>query len=300
MKHFSSLATLFAANGIARPEHPLLGLATCKEYKNSSFGNTCFTGDFYLITLMKFCSGNFSYGRTSYGGENGSMIYIAPRQTIELKDLTLLQKGFIIFVHEDYLIDTALHQEIRKYGFFQYDVHEALHLSASEEEDMWDLYGKIAKEYAKKPDEFSREIIVSLIASLLLYSQRFYKRQFMHRTEFGGSLYLKITAILREYFSGGSMAPDGLPTVKKLASKVNVSVRYLTNRLKTETGKTAQKHIHMFLMEEAKNLIIGTDNTLSQTAYQLGFENPPYFSRLFKKEVGMTPTEFKEVHFRLN
>ena len=192
------------------------------------------------------------------------------------------------------MLKHALHAEIKKYSYFDYEVNEALHLSPKEEETIWDLFAKIQSEYHNNQDEYSKDIIVAHIDSILKYSQRFYKRQFLNRTVFSGTIISKFSEILRLYMESGKLQSKGLPTVKYMASELAVSTRYLSDLLKQETGKTALEHIHISLIDEAKNILMSTDNTIAETAYQLGFENPPYFSRLFKKEVGLTPMEYKQ------
>ncbi|HZV68674.1 MAG TPA: helix-turn-helix domain-containing protein [Saprospiraceae bacterium] len=294
MKHFKSISELHNTNGYSPPENPLLSLVTCQDLKTCTIGNSKFTGDFYMIAFKKIKSGNFFYGKTKYDFENGSMAFVKPRQIIEISNIELTDKAFIIFFHEDFLLKHNLHSEIKKYGYFDYEVNEALHLSPKEEEIVWDLFYKIQSEYHNNQDEYSKDIIVAHIDSLLKYSQRFYKRQFLNRTVFSGTIISRFSEILKLYFESGNLQRKGLPTVKYMASELTISTRYLSDLLKQETGKTALEHIHIFLIDEAKNLLMSTDNTIAETAYQLGFENPPYFSRLFKKEVGLTPIEYKE------
>jgi len=300
MKHYTTLNALHDDSGIQRPENPLLSIMTCQDYRSSLLGKNKFSGDFYLISFKKFVSGNFRYGRRKYDNDNGSMIYVRPRQIIEFADLVLSEKGFLILIHEDYLLNTKLHSEISKYSFFDYEVSEALHLSVAEEKNIWELYGKIQSEYHNNQDEFSKEIIITHIDSILKYSQRFYKRQFVNRADYEGSLITRFNLIMREYQERGKLITEGLPTVGYMASRLAISTRYLTDQLKVETGKTALDHIHIFLIDEAKNLLLATDNSISETAYKLGFENPPYFSRLFKKKSGITPVQFKEGKLWLN
>ncbi|MFA5328634.1 MAG: helix-turn-helix domain-containing protein [Prolixibacteraceae bacterium] len=294
MKHFKTISELHHTNGYSPPENPLLSLVTCQDLKTCAIGNSKFTGDFYMIALKKIKSGNFFYGRTKYDFDNGSMAFVKPRQIIEISNIELTEKAFIIFFHEDYLLQHNLHSEIKKYGYFDYEVNEGLHLSPKEEEIIWDLYYKIQSEYYNNQDEYSKDIIIAHIDSILKYAQRFYKRQFLNRTVFSGTIISRFSEILRLYFENGNLQNEGLPTVKYMASELTISARYLSDLLKQETGKTALEHIHIFLIDEAKNMLMSTDNTIAETAYQLGFENPPYFSRLFKKEVGLTPVEYKE------
>jgi AraC-like DNA-binding protein len=294
MKHFKTISELYTKNGYPPPENPLFSLITCEELSSCTLASSEFTTDFYIISFKKIKSGIFLYGKTRYDHDNGSLSFIKPRQIIEISDLELTEKGFIIHIHEDFLINHHLHSDIKKYTYFDYEVNEALHLSPKEEEIIWDLFYKIKLEYNNNQDEYSKDIMLTHTDSILKYAQRFYKRQFLNRTVFSGTIISKFAEILKLYFENGKLQKDGLPTVKYMASQLSISPKYLSDLLKQETGKTALEHIHIFLIDEAKNLLMSTDNTVAETAYQLGFENPPYFSRLFKKEVGLTPVEYKE------
>jgi AraC family transcriptional activator of pobA len=159
---------------------------------------------------------------------------------------------------------------------------------------MWELYHKIEREINGNQDEYSKDIILTHVDSILKYSQRFYNRQFINRVVLSSKLVSRFTDLLTEYFTQGAHHTKGLPTVKLMAEKLNTSTRYLTDLLRQETGKTALDHIHIFLIDEAKNMLRSTDKTIAETAYKLGFENPPYFSRLFKKETGVSPNQYRE------
>ncbi|MEP6928477.1 MAG: helix-turn-helix domain-containing protein [Flavobacterium sp.] len=294
MKHFKTISELYVTNGFPLPENPLLGLVTFDDIRGCEFVETEFTLGFYKIALKKVNSGTVMYGKTKYDHDNGAMFFLKPNQMIKMNDIELNEKGFMIYIHEDLLFNHSLHSAIQKYGFFDYEVNEALHLTPKEEETLWDLFNKIRGEYYNNQDEYSKDIILTHIDSILKYSQRYYKRQFLNRTPLSGTTVSKFTDILKQYFESGKLQKEGLPNVKYMASELSLSSRYLSDLLKQETGKTALEHIHISLVAEAKNLLLSTGNTVSETAYQLGFENPPYFSRLFKKEVGLTPTEYRE------
>lgn len=294
MKHFKTISELHATNGYASPENPMLSLVTCDDIKNCKIGNSKFTSDFYMIAFHKIKSGNFFYGKQKYDFDNGSMAFVKPRQIIEISHIEVTENAFVIFFHEDYLIKHNLHSEIKKYSFFDYEVNEALHLSPKEEEIIWDLFHKIQQEYLNNQDEYSKDIMVAHIESILKYAQRFYKRQFLNRTVFSGTVISRFSDILKSYFENAVLRSQGLPTVKFMASQLSISPKYLSDLLKQETGRTALDHIHIFLINEAKNLLMSNENSISEIAYKLGFENPPYFSRLFKKEVGVTPNEYKD------
>jgi AraC family transcriptional activator of pobA len=291
MKHYKALTDLFKANGFAPSEHPLIGVVPCNG--NCGLGKP-FSGDFYVIMLKKLRSGTVHYGRTKYDHNDGSMLFVKPRQLIEFRDLVFAEAGFNIFFHEDFLNGHPLHDEIKKYRYFDYETNEALHLSPKEEEIIWDLYRKIETEYNNNTDEYSRDIMLSHIDSILRYSQRFYRRQFINRAELSGVTITRFNKVLSDYFEKGLLETKGLPTVNAMAMELHLSPRYLSDLLKQETGKTAIELIHIQLINEARNRLKGEDKTVSEIAWSLGFENLPYFSRLFKREVGLSPNQFKK------
>ena len=292
MEHFKKLADIHRFNAIPPPENPLFSIYRC--IKTCGLGDREFTSDFYMIGFKKLKSGVILYGRTKYDSDSGSMIFIKPRQVIEFKSVEYDEDAFIIFIHEDFLNGHFLHSEINKYGYFDYEINEALHLSPAEEKTIWDLYNKIDTEYHNNTDEYSRDIILTHIDSILKYSQRFYKRQFISRKELSGKTISKFNEALTAYFKNGLLETQGLPSVNALAAQLNLSPRYLSDLLKKETGKTAIELIHIYLVNEAKNRLKTDDQSVSEIAYALGFENLPYFSRLFKKETGISPNQYKK------
>ena len=292
MDHFKTLSEVHRSYGFPPPENPLLSVLSCDG--SCTTPGTDHTNDFFMIGFKKMKSGVMRYGKTIYDHDRGSMSFAKPRQVIGIRELELEENGFLIYFHEDFLNGHPLHHDIRKYAFFEYEVNEALHLSPREEQIIKELFNKIRIEYHDNPDEYSRDIILSHIDSILKYAQRFYKRQFINRTILSGKTISKFNDLLAAYFENGQVKGKGLPTVNFLASELNISPRYLSDLLKQETGKTAIDHIHLYLISEAKNLLTVADQSVSEIAYGLGFENPPYFSRLFKKEVGMSPNEFKK------
>jgi AraC family transcriptional activator of pobA len=292
MQHFSSLTDMHRFNGLPMPENPLFSVYRCP--KDTSLGEKVFTSDFFIISLKKLKSGVIMYGRTKYDHDNGCMLFFKPRQIIQFKSLEYYEDSFVIFIHEDFLNGHVLHHEIGKYAFFEYEANEALHLSPREEQVMWDLFFKIDTEYMANNDEYSRNIMLSHVDSLLSYSQRFYKRQFINRTELSGKMVSKFNDALATYFKNGLLLSQGLPNVTALASQLNLSPRYLSDMLKQETGKTAIELIHISLVNEAKNRLRLDDQRVSEIAYELGFGDLSYFSRLFKKETGITPNQFKK------
>jgi AraC-like DNA-binding protein len=292
MNYYKSLPLFLKSNRLPLSENPMIAVVPCRG--KCTMRDKEFSGDFYMITFKKLKSGSISYGRTRYDHENGSMSFVKPRQVIEYSNLMLEEAGFNIFIHEDFLNGHPIHNEIKKYGFFDYGINEALHLSPREEQIIWELHNKIEAELNSNMDEYSRDIILTHLDSIFKYSQRFYKRQFINRTELSGKTVSKFNQVLSNYFDGGLLQTKGLPTVQAMASFLNVSTRYLSDMLKQETGKTAIELIHIYLINEAKNRLKNQDQNVSEIAYTLGFENLPYFSRLFKKETGLSPNQFKK------
>ncbi len=293
MKHFKTISQLLTFEGFPPPENPLLGLQVYEKHMEV-LNNMEINCDFYIISFKKLKSGNFWYGKTKYDHDLGFMFFMKPGQSLAIHDIKLKEPGFSIHVHQDYFLGHPLFKEIRKYDFFDYEINEALHLSPKEEEIIWSLYRKMETECNNNTDEFSKSIILSHLDSMLKYAQRFYKRQFIDRKVLSGMTVTKFNECLDEYFENGEAVNKGLPSVNYLASRLNLSPRYLSDLLKQETGKTALELIHFYMISEAKNMIVTGELGISEIAYQLGFENPPYFSRLFRKETGMSPKEYRD------
>lgn len=294
MNHFDKISSYNQVIGLKAPEHPLFYISRgnkecCNVGKESEF-----TADFYIIIFKKIESGSMQYGKTKYDHDRGKMSFIKPRQITGCKNIRLEEDCFIILIHEDFLSGTALHNEIKKYAYFEYEVNEALHLSPSEEETVWNLVYAMEKEYHNNVDDYSKTIILSHLDTMLKYAQRFYKRQFIDRVDLRGATFTKFNDLLSEYFKNKTNNDFGLPTVSYMAEKLHVSSRYLTDLLKQETGKTALELIHLYLISEAKNLLKEGKMNITEISVSLGFENLTYFSRLFKKEVGITPNIFRE------
>ena len=292
MIHFKTISELDQSEGFPPPEHPLfsLNMITKKTHIKKDIEFMC---DFYIICFKKVKAGELIYGQTKYDHDKGLMYFTRPRQKMITRGLQIEDKGFVIHIHEDFLMGHPLFTEIKKYDFFDYEISEALHLSPREKEILWSLYHKMESEYHNNPDEFSKSIILSHLDSLLKYAQRFYKRQFIDRKQITGITVTKFNESLVSYFDNGEVSAKGLPTVNFMATRLNMSPKYLSDLLKHETGKTALELIHLFLINEAKNMLVAGEQNISEIAFKLGFENPPYFSRLFKKETGMTPKDFQ-------
>lgn len=283
------------------PEHPMLSFHTCEPSDCTkvifdSDDPVAFSSDFYTVSFKKFISGEIRYGRTKYDYTNGVLMFTAPRQELVFQGVMTESVGYNVAFHEDFIKGHEIRNRIKKYSFFSYAVNEALHLSPREEKLIESIFENIGTEYNTNPDEFSKDIILAHIDALLKYSNRYYKRQFINRKELTGEIFSKFEQIIFDYFSSGKFEEHGVPTIESIATALGMSPRYLSDSLKAETGKSAMDHIHLCLMDEAKNLLLEPNITISEAAYKLGFEYPHYFSRLFKKKVGINPTDYRRQH----
>jgi len=175
-------------------------------------------------------------------------------------------------------------------------VNEALHLSPKEEKQIESIVKNIEIEYHNNQDDFSKEIIISQLSTLLKYANRFYERQFLNRKELSNDLLEQFNTELEKYYGTGQLQENGVPSIEKIAGKMLISQRYLSDTLKKETGKTTTEHLHLYLIDQAKNILLKPNKSISDVAFELGFEYPQYFSRLFKKKEGISPTEYRELY----
>ncbi|WP_075344512.1 helix-turn-helix domain-containing protein [Tenacibaculum agarivorans] len=273
-----------------RPSKELIAMA--HKYVNRE----PFTSDFFVIALKKIKKGSVAYGRTKYDFEKGTLMFFAPNQVSIMEEAEFEHGGFSISFHKDFLLGHNLARVINKYHFFEYSMNEALHLSDSEELTLQRIYDNIEAEYFRNSDEFSKNIILSHLETLLKYAHRFYKRQFLNRNSLHKGLLQLFFEYLKTYIQNNNLRETGLPTVELIANELSVSKRYLSDCIKAETGKTAKEQINLFLIDEAKNLLLTPNVSVSETAYQLGFKYPEYFSRLFKNKTGVSPKLFIKQH----
>ncbi|WP_430402279.1 helix-turn-helix domain-containing protein [Fluviicola sp.] len=290
-----SITQSHQALGIEKPKHPLFSVLRFEDLKqvpNDSRVRLVF--DFYQITLKKDCPGKLQYGQTPFDFDEGVMAFFAPKQVsiLEKSDEILAKSGWLLNIHPDFLRSFSLGQKIREYSFFEYEVNEALILSEEEEKSIETIFQQIEKEYKLPIDIFSHDVVIANIELLLTYCNRYYNRQFILRKPNNQSLLVRFKNLLNEYFENG-LAQKGLPSVTYLAEKLNLSPKYLSDCIKNISGQNTQQHIHDIIIEKAKELLSSTDLTVSEVAYQLGFEYSQSFSKLFKSKSGVSPLEFR-------
>lgn len=292
MIHFSSLSELASATQSPPSRHPQFSI---KSYEANEYGKgggfPAFTSDFYFIFFKKIVEGQVYYGHTPYDHRQGTLAFFKPRQAIEFNETKCDDRGFIIVFHEDFLHNTPLFDSIKRYGFFDYNAQESLHLSEEEKEIIWQHFYLMEAEYLGNEDEFSRELIVAQLQSLFVHAKRFYKRQFLHRQPLNSSLFARFQQVLTNSYAD-ELADNRLPSVAAIADKLSLSPKYLSDLLKAETGKTAQEYIHLHIVNEAKNLLRNPELNVSEVAYRLGFEYNSHFTKFFKSKTGKSPTAF--------
>ena len=252
--------------------------------------------DFYCIALKRDFSSKVKYGQQQYDFDEGVMFFTSPGQVFKIEiepGAKLNPTGWVIYFHPDFLWNTPLAKTIKQYQFFDYSVNEALHLSEKEETTITGIIENIEQEYRSSIDKFSQDVMISQLELLLNYSNRFYHRQFITRQKASSDLLVKLEDLLNEYFDGQNQSQEGLPTVKYIADKLNVSPNYLSDLLRTLTGQNAQQHIHDKLIEKAKEALSTTSLSVGEIAYRLGFEHPQSFNKLFKNKTSVSPLEFR-------
>ncbi|WP_244241114.1 helix-turn-helix domain-containing protein [Leptospira selangorensis] len=283
--------------GLPKPEHPLISVVDYGSIIHSSdFNLTSWTLDFYSISLKRNSAVKMKYGQQEYDFDDGILFFMAPGQVFRIEignDRKPEHSGWILLVHPDFIWNSTLAKNIRKYEYFDYSVNEALFLSEKEEVVLNDIVGNIRQEYHSNIDKFSQDIIISHITTLLNYAERFYHRQFITRKITNHKILDRLEEILVEYFREGDLREKGLPSVQYVAELLNVSPKYLSGLLNVLTGQSTQQHIHNKLIEQAKERLSTTDLPITAIAYELGFEHSQSFSKLFKSKTKLTPVEFR-------
>lgn len=275
--------------------HPLVAVVDLREAKKS-LADVQLNYGLYAIFLKLQKSCEIKYGRRTYDYQDGTIVCFSPDQSIYATNPTgeIAQPVLGLLFHPDLIRGTSLGKTIKKYTFFSYAVNEALHLSKQERETVISCLKSIGMELDHSIDKHSKLLISMNIELLLNHCMRFYERQFITRDNENHDALTKFEQLLDAYFESDRPERDGLPSVKYFADEICLSPNYFGDMVKKETGKTPQEHIQAKVLELAKENIIGTDQTISQIAYSLGFQYPQHFNRLFKKHVGITPNEYRQ------
>ncbi|PPK87081.1 AraC family transcriptional regulator [Neolewinella xylanilytica] len=282
--------------GLPPPAHPLVSVARFEDMQlDPSVRVKTLQNGFYLMGLKRDAGVTMKYGRQAYDFDQGLMFFTAPGQayTIELND-DAQTRGWLLMVHPDFLYGSSLAEGIHGYEYFGYAVHEALHLSGQEEDIIRSIIDNIRREFTGNLDEFSQDIVVTQLTGLLNYAERFYRRQFLTRKKENHALIARLEETVAAYFRTGDLANRGLPAVQEVARALHVSPGYLSEVLRVVTGHGAQEYLHARLVDRAKTDLAGSDHTVSEIAYGLGFRHPQSFSKFFKTRTGQSPSAFRD------
>ena len=284
---------------LPKPKHPLVSvLPITDEITNFDYGNYSYVFGFYQVSLKIGITGSLTYGRNSYDFQEGTMTFMKPNQAVKVENSQEYKgaSGWTLLFHPDLIHKSELGRTIDDYTFFNYESNEALHVSDDEKKSLTELVNKIEKEYNQNIDKHSQELIISNIDLLLKYCKRYYDRQFYTRTNLNKDLISKFEIIMLDYFNSEKPKDLGVLTVSYCAKAMNMSANYLGDLLKNETGSSAKEHIQNFLIEKAKTKILGTTKSISEIAYDFGFEYPQSFNKLFKSKTGLTPTKYRSLN----
>ena len=275
--------------------HPLVSVVDLSEATGYPRHFTLNYGVYALFLKNTKC-GDIRYGRQFYDYQEGTVTSFAPGQVTEVNMLEGMQPSASgLLFHPDLIKGTSLGQGIKQYSFFSYSSTEALHLSEDEKEIFLDCLKKIKMEIQRPIDKHSKGLIARNIELLLDYCMRFYARQFETRSVVNHGVLAQFETLLDEYFASGRTQSEGLPSVKFFADKVCLSPNYFGDLIKKETGKTAQEYIQDKIIALAKELLLGSEKTISEISYELGYQYSQHFNRIFKKNVGQTPNEYRKL-----
>jgi AraC family transcriptional activator of pobA len=297
---FRSLTDLHSYYGLPAPEHPLISVIDYSKVRYpDDTEQLSWMQDFYMFALKRNVKGKFNYGQQTYDFDSGVLSFFAPLQLLQVEikpNVKVQQSGWLLLLHPDFLWNTTLAATIKSYGFFNYKVNEALFLSEKEEAVVAGIFAHIEKEYLGNMDKFSHSLIINQLEYLLIHADRFYNRQFLTRRITNHQILNRLESLLDAHFTNQNRITKGIPTVSSVAEELNISANYLSTLLQVLTGQSTQQFIHDKLIEKAKEQLSGTELSISEIAYNLGFEHSQSFSKLFKTKTRQTPNEFRSLY----
>lgn len=294
--HLKSISQLVRVLGLPAPLHPLIALVDYNTVPIEIFPRSQkISMDFYKISFKPSFRGQIKYGQGYYDFEEGGLAFLKPKQIVFPPEDVESYEGIALYFHQDFIRNYPLGSRIGNYGFFSYDVSEALFLSAKEKEIMAGLFAVIAGELDNNIDSFSQDVLVSQIELLLNYSNRFYNRQFITRKAVNHDIITALDKLLNRYFEEENSLKTGLPSVKYISTELKLSQRYLSDMLSSLTGLNTQQYIQNAVIEKAKEKLSATNLSVSEIAYELGFEHSQSFSKLFKTKTSVSPLEFRKL-----
>lgn len=296
-KRIKTISEFHRYRGLPQPLHPMISVVDYSQIQPRTDGEVDrFTLDFYSISLKRTTNTKIRYGQQPYDFDEGILFFLAPKQVFSIQHSATAPSqhtGWLLLIHPDFLWNSHLAASIKQYDFFDYAVNEALFLSAKEEAILQSIVENIAQECRANLDKFSQNIILSQIETLLNYSERFYQRQFITRKISNHEILARMEKLLQDYMLHDA-TEKGIPTVQFVAAALAVSPGYLSGLLKSLTGASTQQHIHNKIIAMAKEMLSTTNLSISEIAFELGFERPQSFNKLFKNKTSVTPLAFRQ------
>jgi len=281
--HIKSISQLVRILGHPSPLHPLIALVDYNAVSIEMFPKGHKVSlDFYKISFKPTFTGHIKYGQGYYDFEEGGLAFLKPKQIVSSPEDLESYEGIALYFHPDFIRNYPLGKTISQYGFFSYDVSEALFLSAKEKEIIANLFTAIANELENNIDGFSQDVLVSQIELLLNYSNRFYNRQFLTRKAVNHDIITSLDRLLNNYFEEENSLKNGLPSVKYISTELKLSQRYLSDMLSSLTGLNTQQYIQNSIIEKAKEKLSTTNLSVSEIAYDLGFEHSQIVQQTFQ------------------
>lgn len=296
-RHIKTISEYHRFMELPKPKHPLISVVRFENIKRKP-GNYpgSIIHNFYSVALKKNFTAKMKYGQQDFDFDEGLMHFMSPKQVLTIQassEEEFKHSGWLLLIHPDFLWNTSLSKKIKQYEYFNYNVNEALHLSENEENLVTDIIEKISSEYHTNIDNYSQDVIIAQIELLLTYSERFYQRQFITRKIDNHRILSQLEIFLTTYFKEDNLAKKGIPTVQFIAESLHISANYLSRLLQLLTGQSTKQFIHDRLIDLAKEKLSSTDLSVSEIAYDLGFEHPQSFSKLFKSKTNFSPLEFR-------
>lgn len=295
IKKINSVGEYSALRG-AETLHPLINVL---DYDNLALLEPAsYNFGFYSIFLKDTKCGDLKYGKELYDYQEESLVFVAPGQVLTVEKYLpgVHPKGKVLIFHPDFLKGSILNNILNDYSFFSYASNEALHMSKKEKNMILNMFETIEDELHQNLDKHSKTLVVSHLQVLLNYSTRFYDRQFMTREHVNKGILERFESIINDYFNSEKLQTIGIPSVAYCAEQLHLSANYFGDLIKRETSASAQEYIQEKVIALAKQKIFDVNKSISTIAYELGFKYPQHFTRLFKKKVGMSPIEYRNLN----
>jgi AraC-like DNA-binding protein len=296
--HINTIAEYHSFMHLPKPENPLVSVVKFEDIKRKPDGcSRTVIHNFYTVALKKNFNGKLKYGHQDFDFNEGVMHFMSPKQVLTIDSKIkeeFMHSGWLLLIHPDFLYNTSLSKKIKQYEYFSYNVNEALHLSEKEESLVVNIMQNIAQEYHSNIDNYSQDVIIAQIELLLTYSERFYQRQFITRKIANHKILNQLEVLLTDYFDRKNTISKGIPSVQFIAENLHISPNYLSRLLKLLTGQSTKQFIHDRLIDVAKEKLSTTDLSVNEIAYNLGFEHPQSFSKLFKAKTNHSPLEYRQ------